>query len=922
MKRYRIVFILLTCCFVVGNSWAQVSSSDLSINGENLSWLEVADILQGQISGKLYYNQADFDSIRFSIRKSNSSLRSILNELFDNTAFLYTIYEDNSIFITKEQTIAINLPVGFFSYESDEEKVEEEIPAFMFNDAAIAEERNLESRLFTIGQSNGNGLTGEAKISGYIKDAATGEPMIGALIYKENPPIGTATNQLGFYSITLPKGRHELFIQSIGMRDTKRQIMLRGDGKLDIELLEEIRALREIVIDSERDQNINSFKMGVEKLDIRTLKQIPTAFGETDVLRVALTLPGVQSVGESTTGLNVRGGSTDQNLILYNDATIYNPSHLFGFFSAFNPDVLKSVEIYKSGIPANYGGRLSSVLEIATKDGNKKKFSASGGIGSLTTRLALEMPLIKEKMSLTLSGRATYSDWLLRFVPDESIQNSKASFYDLTAHLNYNIDEKNSLDVTGYFSNDRFKLNADTTYNYQNRALSIKWKHVFKDKLFGVFSTSYSGYKYDIYSSENPVESFDLKYNIDQLHTKMDFNFFPNETHEIDFGISGIYYEVLPGSFLPRGSDSLVVPIDNEEERGLETAIYVGDRIKLNSKLSVYLGLRYSMFNAIGPREIYTYAEGLPKEESSIVDTTYHGSGPYHTYHGPEYRASLRYLLGDNASIKLSYNKMRQYIHMLSNTTSISPTDTWKLSDPNIEPQIGNQYAIGVYKNFRSSAIETSIEAYYKDSKNSLDYKRGANLIANEIIETDVVPTEGMAYGVELLIKKMKGKVNGWVSYTYSRSFLRTVSEFPSETINNGDYYPSNYDKPHDFTVVGNYKFSRRFNIGLNATYSTGRPITLPLAKYDLRETERLYYSDRNQYRIPDYFRLDLSINFEGNHKVDKVAHGSWTLAVYNLTGRRNAYSVYFVSEDGFINGYQLSIFGNPIPTITYNFKF
>ena len=914
--------MLLVCCFVVGNSWAQVSSSELSINGENLSWQEVADILQGQISGKLYYNQADFDTLSFSIRKSNSSLRSILNELFDNTAFQYTIYKDNSVFITKEQKITINLPVGFFSYESDEEKVEEEIPSFMFNQAATADERNLESMLFTIGQSNGNGRTRDAKITGYIKDAATGEPMIGALIFKENPPVGAATNQLGFYSITLPMGRHELLVQSIGMRDTKRQIMLRGDGKLDVELLEEIRALREIVIDSERDENISSFNMGVQKLGIRTLKQIPTAFGETDVLRVALTLPGIQSVGESTTGLNVRGGSTDQNLILYNDATIYNPSHLFGFFSAFNPDVLKSVEIYKSGIPANYGGRLSSVLEIATKDGNKKKFSASGGIGSLTTRLALEMPLIKEKMSLTLSGRATYSDWLLRFVPDESIQNSKASFYDLTAHLNYNIDEKNSLDVTGYFSDDRFKLNADTTYNYQNRAVSLKWKHMFKDKLFGVFSSSYSGYKYDIYSSENPVESFDLKYNIDQLHTKLDFNFFPNETHDIDFGISGIYYQVLPGSFLPRGSESLVVPIDNQEEGGLETAVYVGDRIKLGSKLSVYLGLRYSMFNAIGPRELYTYAGGLPKEESSIVDTTYYDSGPYHTYSGPEYRASLRYLLGDNASIKLSYNKMRQYIHMLSNTTSISPTDTWKLSDPNIEPQIGNQYAIGVYKNFRSSAIETSIEAYYKDSKNTLDYKSGANLIANKIVETEVVATEGMAYGVEALIKKMKGKVNGWVSYTYSRSFLRTASEFPSETINNGEYYPSNYDKPHDFTVVGNYKFNRRFNIGLNATYSTGRPITLPLAEYDLREAERLYYSNRNQFRIPDYFRLDLSINIEGNHKVNKVAHGSWTLAVYNLTGRRNAYSVYFASENGFINGYQLSIFGSPIPTITYNFKF
>lgn len=922
MRSACVILFFLYCSLFSGKAWSQDGREKLTIDADGVSWNQIADILQKQTSSKLYYKVEDFDTLKFSIHQSESSLEAILDALFTNTSFHYTIGHDNSVFITRDLPIRVDLPIGFFGSEVVEEELEDEIPEFLLNTAASIADGNLESRLLTIGHSNGNGMNGEATISGYIKDAATGEPMIGALIYKENPRVGVATNQLGFYSLSLPKGRHELFIQSIGMRNTKRQIQLFSDGKLDIELIEDIIPLREIVIESERDENINSLNMGVEKLDIRTLKQIPTAFGETDVLKVALTLPGVQSVGESTTGLNVRGGSTDQNLILYNNATIYNPSHLFGFFSAFNPDVLKSVEIYKSGIPANYGGRLSSVLEIATKDGNKKKFSGSGGIGSLTTRLAFEMPVIKEKLSVTLSGRTTYSDWLLRFVPDEAIKNSQASFYDLTAHVNYNIDEKNSIDLTGYFSDDRFRLNSDTTFNYQNKALSFKWKHMFKDKLMGMFSSSYSGYQYDIYSSENPVNAFDLKYNIDQLDTKLDFTYFPNETHDFDFGISSIYYKVLPGSFLPRGTGSLVVPIDNEEEQGLESAVYVGDRIKVGSRFSVYLGLRYSMFNALGPREIYSYADGFPKEEGTIIDTTYHGSGPYHTYHGPEYRASLRYLLGSNASVKFSYNKMRQYIHMLSNTTTISPTDTWKLSDPNIKPQIGNQYSIGLYKNFRSSAVETSVEAYYKDSRNTLDYKGGANLIANEIIETDVVPTEGMAYGIEFLIKKMKGKINGWVSYTYSRSFLRTVSDQPSETINNGEYYPSNFDKPHDFTLVGNYKFSRRFNIGLNATYSTGRPVTLPLTKYDLREAERLHYSNRNQYRIPDYFRIDLSINIEGNHKVKKIAHGSWTFAVYNLTGRRNAYSVYFVAEDGFINGYQLSIFGSPIPTVTYNFKF
>jgi hypothetical protein len=628
-------------------------------------------------------------------------------------------------------------------------------------------------------------------------------------------------------------------------------------------------------------------------------------------------------VGEATTGLNVRGGATNQNLILFNDATIYNPSHLFGFFSAFNPDVIKNVELYKSGIPAEFGGRLSSVLDVRAREGNKKKFTGSGGVGPLTGRLTLEGPIGGEKTSFLIGARSTYSDWLLHQIPNTSISNSQAAFYDVNASINHEVNAKNSLYFTGYYSQDHFTLNSDTLYTYKNKNATARWKHIFSNKLYGVLTAAYSGYEYSVSSERNPLTAFALKYAINQLQTKADFSYYPARQHSLNFGVSSIRYNLSPGSYLPQGSKSLVVPDNLQNEQALESAAYVSDNFEVSPKLSLYAGLRYSYFNYLGPRQMYTYATGQTKNVNSILDTISYASGKsIANYGGPEYRLSVKYLVSDNASLKFSYNRMRQYLQMLSNTAAISPTDTWKLSDPNIKPQIGDQVALGYYKNLRSNTIEFSVEGYYKVMQNSLDYKGGAQLIMNHHIETDVVSAQGKAYGVEILVKKMAGKVNGWVSYTYSRSLLQTRSQYLAETINNGHYYPSNYDKPHAVNLIGNYKFSHRFSTSLNVTYSTGRPITLPIAKYELDGSMRLYYSERNQYRIPDYFRVDFAMNIEGNHRIRKLAHSSWTLGIYNLLGRKNPYSIFFESQGGVIKGYQLSIFGQPIPTVTYNFKF
>jgi len=657
-------------------------------------------------------------------------------------------------------------------------------------------------------------------------------------------------------------------------------------------------------------------------LDIVSMKQIPTAFGELDVLKAVLTLPGVKSVGEASTGLNVRGGATDQNLILFNGANIYNPSHFFGFFSAFDPDVIKEVTLYKSSIPANYGGRISSVLDITSQDGNDKKIKGSAGIGVLTGKVTVEGPLIKDKTTFVAGVRTTYSNWLFNILPKE-YNKSNASFQDATLHISHKVNNKNNIYLNGYISGDKFTLNSDTSYQYQNKNANIKWKHNFNNRFYGVLTAGIDHYDYKVSGYGNPVNAYKLSYIINQYKLNADVSYFLNNKHKIAFGLSSLYYNIHSGSFTPVGKESLVIPDAIEAEHAIESALYASDQYNITSKFSVEGGIRFSVFSYLGPKHIFNYAPGLPKQESNILNADFYPAGKIiKTYNGPEYRVSARYFLSDNSSIKASFNSLRQYIHMLSNTTAISPTDIWKLSDPNIRPQLGSQVSFGLYKNLKSNTIETSVEVYYKWIKNYLDYKSGAILIMNHHIETDVFTTKGKAYGVEFLVKKATGKLNGWITYTYSRSLIRQNDPLAGELINGGNYYASNFDQPHNATMIGNYRITHRYSISLNVTYNTGRPITLPIAVYDYAGSARLLYSYRNEYRIPDYFRTDFSLNIDGNHKVKQLTHNSWTFGVYNWTARKNAYSVYYISQNGFIRGYKLSIFGTAIPFITYNIRF
>jgi len=924
-KRFYIFPILIFLLSLAEGSFAQQDQHDrVTVDLKQAPIADLLKQLEQQTGYRFYYDTADFDSTKIDIKADAQPFYKVLTTAFSGTDISFSIDRHRQVFIGKGEAIHTGLPTGYFE-KGDSGRLAlaagDTVRDYL-EDAGKPAAALLENKLYVIGEKASANQAGKVNLAGYTRDAATGEPITGASIYVENPRIGVSSDQYGYYSISLPRGRHILNIQSIGMRDTRRLILVYSDGKMNIDLRTQVLTLKKVIVSAEKASNIKGTEMGVQKIDIKTIKQVPTVFGEADVLRVVMTLPGVKTVGESSTGLNVRGGAADQNLVLFNDATIYNTAHFFGFFSAFNPEVVKDVELFKSSIPARFGGRLSSVLDINSREGNKKEITGSAGIGLLTSRLNIEGPIVKDKTSFIIGGRTTYANWLLQDLPAQ-YHNSRASFYDINLNIAHEINKKNNLYLTGYLSEDHFNLNNDTTYGYGNKNVSLKWKHIFSNKLNSVITTGYDRYQYSITSTENPVNAYNLGFNINQLYFRSNFNYYLSSSHTIEFGVNTLRYKLHPGSYLPVGSKSLVIPDTLQPEQALESAIYVSDHYTVTSALSIEAGLRWSVFNYLGPSAVNNYAPGLPITTDNLLNTTKYGSGSFiKTYGGPEYRLSARYVLTENLSLKAGYNTERQYIHSLSNTTAMAPTDIWKLSDPNIKPEYGDQVSLGLYRNFKSNTIETSLEVYYKHIYDYLDYKSGAQLIMNPHIETDVLETRGKAYGIELLIKKLTGKLNGWISYTYSRTLLKQDDPNAGQLINNGNWYPADYDKPNDATFVGNYRVSHRFSISLNATYSTGRPITLPIGVFYYAGSLRTLYADRNAYRIPDYFRSDFSMNIDGNHKVHQKTHNSWTIGIYNLTGRKNPYSVYYVSQNGAVNGYKLSIFGSAIPYINFNLRF
>ena len=747
--------------------------------------------------------------------------------------------------------------------------------------------------------------------------------MSNVAVSVKGQPIGTSTNADGYYKLELAVGTYVLVTNSLNAKDIEKRISVFNDGEVNFSLQEEVETLKEVLVEAQADRNVKEVLTGVTKIEVEDIKNIPLVLGERDIMKVATTLPGISTTGEGSNGYNVRGGKTDQNLILLDNAAIYNPTHLFGLFSAINPYSTGKVEIYKGNIPAEFGGRLSSVFDMSTKDATTEKFSGEASIGAVTSSVMLEFPIVEDKAGLLIGGRSTYSDWILRNLDDDQLQNSEASFYDVIVKYNHALNEKNDLKATVYYSKDRFSITSDSLYGYSNRILSTGWRHEFNNDHQFLLSLTNSEYQFDIEYDGDFSNDFDLNYKNNETELKMKFDYKLDDIKDITYGVSSKLYGIEPANLRPLNNNSDVEPLTIEKEKGIESSVFVAGNYEVNDKLAFYGGLRYSIYAFLGKVTQRIYEEGQPKNESTLIDTeTYGNNEIVETYGGLEGRLSARYFLTEDFSTKISYNNTFQYIHTLSTNTTVSPTDTWKLSDKNIKPQRAQQFALGFFKNFADNTYEVSVEGYYKTYDNILDYKVGAQLLLNETLETEVLQGEGKSYGVEFLVRKNGGRWNGWIGYAYARTFIKLDSEHPEEQVNNGEYFPANYDKPHDFSAVLNYKLTRRFSFSANFVYQTGRPITYPVGTYEFGGAEYTLYSDRNKFRIPDYYRLDVGFNYEGNHKIKKLAHTFWNLSIYNVLGRNNPYSVFFVTEEGEIKAYQSSIFSIPIPTISFNFRF
>ena len=764
-------------------------------------------------------------------------------------------------------------------------------------------------------------------ISGYITDYESGETLIGATALVKELGNGAVSNEYGFYSISVPEGSYTLEFSYIGFGNIIKSVSLSANYKLDVELGEMKNELAEVVVTAkEEDSNVREVSMSVNKLDITTIKSMPTLLGEVEIIRSLQLLPGVNSVGEGATGFNVRGGSIDQNLILLDEAPVYNSSHLFGFFSVFNPDAVKDVKLYKGGIPSRYGGRLSSILDVRMKEGNKKKLNINGGVGFIFSRLSVEAPIIKDKSSLIVAARRSYIDVLAKPFLSESLNGSELNFYDLTLKTNYDINDKNRLFISGYFGRDNFGFGDQAGFNWGNKTGTIRWNHLFSERLFSNLTFYFSDYDYQIKFGNDSQNKFDWNASIQNIGVKPEFSFFLKPGNLLKFGGQSILYTFDPGN---------AVGVSEGEERdfslpqkyAMENAVYVENEIDITTTIKANYGLRLSSFTYLGKGTSYEYADGIPGERRYATSATeYDDWESIKTYYNFEPRLSLQMQLSSNNSIKGSYNRTTQYIHLVSNTTAATPVDVWTPSTNNIRPSTADQVAFGYFQNLNDNTYELSAEVYYKTMNNLVDYIDGADLLLNQFIEGDLIEGEGRAYGIELMAKKTKGKINGWLSYTLARTERQTPG------INGGEWYASRFDQLHNLSLTGFYEINDRWTTSANFAFNTGSPTTFPTTRYTIQGfvVPHNANEERNNVRLPNYHRLDLSITRKGKIKEGKRWTGDWVFSVYNVYNRKNAFSIFFAQEDGRIpigssvntDAYRLSVIGSFIPSVSYNFKF
>ncbi len=751
-------------------------------------------------------------------------------------------------------------------------------------------------------------------ISGYIRDASTGEALIGANIAIRETGRGTIANQYGFYSLSLEPGFYNLVISYIGYATDNQAIRLGDDTELDVELERTNQELEEVTVSAEgSNANITRLETGSTQLPIQSIRKIPALLGEVDIIKAIQLLPGVQFTSEGSSGFSVRGGNTDQNLILLDEATVYNASHLFGFFSVFNNDAIKDVKLYKGDIPASAGGRLASLLDVRMKEGNNKQFHGTGGIGTISSRLTLEGPIVKDKASFLLSGRRTYADIFLPFAQDTAIRDNALFFYDLNGKVNYTLNENNRIYLSGYYGKDVFE-NDFAGMRFGNRTFSLRWNHLFSKRLFSNFTLVNSRYFYDLGTPEGEIPFFNWNSNLIDYAFKADFTWYLAPEHTLRFGLSSIYHTIEPGNIRTTSEGDQENNTEIPYNYALENGGYLSIRSNFNNNFSFRAGLRYSSFHNIGEATVYAY-----NDRYRVVDSTLYESGEFFNfYHALEPRMAFNYMFNEKNSVKLSYARTVQYMQMASNSMAGTPLDIWFPASPNIQPQFSNQVSLGFFRNFLNNRLETSLELYYKKMNNAIDFVDHAELLLNPRLEGELRVGEAESYGIELYARYDYRDLSGWISYTYSHT-TRYIDE-----INDGVPYPAPYDKPHDLSLVLSYDLGKRWSFGLNWVYATGLPFTIPTGRYEIMGDILPVYTGRNEYRLPDYHRMDLSVTLKPRPEKTQKWSGEWNLSLYNAYARKNVWTLNFVQDESNRDQTyaEMTYLFSIIPAITYNFSF
>lgn len=898
-------WVAFGCSLLLSVFLSAQAALDLRINAtiQDQPIDKVLEAIEGRHPVRFFFQADELPNRKVTATFADTRLEDALKEMLSGTPVSFFLYRDQAVIIAPEWMINEVFSANY--YKALEESI------------SGSETQQEENKEITIGDIAQLRPSGKATVTGTVVDAESGEPIIGATILWTELGSGTATDADGSFSAELPTGKLEMKVQYVGYQDMIRQVTVLSDGELNVKLNTEAVNLQEILVRADApDDNVESAQIGVARLDMQEIKKLPALLGEVDVVNSLLLYPGVSSVGEGASGFNVRGGEVDQNLILQDDGFIFNVSHALGFFSTFNADLISNVELYKGNIPAQFGGRLSSVLDVEMRDGDYEDFHLKGSIGAISSKISLEGPVIKGTSSFIGGFRSSYTDWILKRIQVPEVQKSSAFFYDANFRYSHRLNDKNTLTLAAYSAQDEFSYNEEFGFEYGTQMGQLILRSIFNDNFYSRFSFTASKYKSSQFDFGG-LNASRLDNELGYFKFKEQITLTPKEGLKLDAGISSVLYQVDPGSRSPYGAESQLVASSLEEEKGLESAVFANAEWEISPALLVSAGLRFGLYHYLGPQTVFEYQNGVPTNAAAIIDSTRYEGGTIASYSSLEPRISMRYRLNASLSVKAGYSRTSQFINQIFNSASPTPTSQWQLSTNYIQPNRSHNFSVGVFKNLNDNIWETSAEVFYRDIDQLYDYKDFAQLTVNDHLETELRNGVGRAYGLELSVKKKEGTVNGWVSYTYSRS------ERQIEGINKGDWYPSNFDVPHNLSLVVNIQPNQRNTLTFNFNYSKGRPATFPLGNFEsLRGSVIPIYSERNQIRIPDYHRMDVAYTLGKGYNKTKKIKTSWTISVYNVYGRKNAFSVFF-TQAAFqgVQANKLSILGSAFPSVTLNIE-